>query len=249
MVGLLGTIAAAGIVALPVGTLTARMYHRYQMTSAVADVQATVLATRMLAVRSGSNAIFSVDVPNRRVVTWVDTNGNFGQDADEPTRVQFVVPPIIVFWTPFGAGGEKDGVLFDTYAGDRRTENLIVFRPDGSIIDPQCVKCNPPRMLREAAPDVPHNSIDCRGTNIPSTGLPPLHGTYNSNNGMGCRGVYMARALPASSGLLSAPSDDVFRISVDQSRSGRVTVLKWIGPKRREGLLFVPPDPAWTWFD
>ena len=247
--GLLGVVAAAGVLVLPAGALTERLYHRYQLTSAVADVRATVLATRMLAVRSGANAICSIDVANRRVVAWVDTNGNFVQDADEPTRVQFAVPAVVVFSSPFGAGGDKDGVIFDTYGGNRETRNMIVFRPDGSVVEPECVKCNPPRLLRQAAPDVPVNSVDCRGTNVPSTGLPPLHGTYNSNNGMGCRGVYMARVVSAGSGAPAVASDDVFRVSVDQGRSGRVTVLKWIGPKKRAGLLFVPPDPAWTWFD
>lgn len=247
--GLLGVLGVTGIVALPAGVLSARMYHRYQMTSAVADVKATVLATRMLAVRSGSNAVFCTDVPNHRVIAWIDKNANFIQDTDEPIRLQFVVPSVVVFWAPFGAGGDQDGVVFDTYGGDRQTQNLIVFRPDGTIVDPQCLKCTPPRILRQTAPDVPYGSVDCRGTNIPSTGLPPLHGTFNSNNGMGCRGVYMARAVPDSSGSLAAPSDDVFRISVDQSTSGRVSVLKWIGPRTRDGLLFVPPDPAWTWFD
>jgi hypothetical protein len=43
-------------------------------------------------------------------------------------------------------------------------------------------------------------------------------------------------------------SDDVFRISVDNfSRS--VSILKWAGPNTRAGVLFVPPDPAWRWFD
>lgn len=223
-----------------------RLIHRYQTTSAVREVYSLVLATRMLAVRSAQNAVVQFDIPGNQVRAWIDVNGNFVQDANEPTRLIFMVPPITRF--AFPRGGNQWDISFDGYNGDRTLTDRIVFRPDGTIVNPECTKCNSPRQIartpsRNPYPDVPFGSIDCRGTNVPSTGLPPLHATWNGNNGFGCRGVYMTRVIGTDT-----LSDDVFRISVDNfSRS--VSILKWIGPNTRGGVLFVPPNPAWSWFD
>jgi len=219
--------------------ITLRMIHRAQTTSAVREVYSIVLATRMLAVRSGSNAIVQFDLPNNQVHSWVDRNGNFVQDADEPTKNFFWVPPITRFDFPHGAG--KFDISFDTYNGNKAAKDMIVFRPDGTIMTPECTKCNSPRPLYDLAPDVPYGSIDCRGTNLPSTGLPPLHGSWNGNNGFGCRGIYMTRQA-------GGDTDDVFRISVDGFNRSP-SILKWVGPDHRNGLLFTPPSPAWNWFD
>jgi hypothetical protein len=226
-----------------------RLIHRYQTTSAVREVYSIVLATRMLAVRSAQNAVVQFDTRENRVWAWIDGNGNFSQDANEPTQLMFMVPPITRF--SFPRGGNQWDIAFDGYNGDNRLTDRIVFRPDGTIVDPECTKCNSPRQIdrrttrtgQNAYPDVPSGSIDCRGTNIPSTGLPPLHGTWNGNNGFGCRGVYMTRVIGTDT-----LSDDVFRISVDSFRRS-VSILKWVGPDTRAGVLFVPPHPAWTWFD
>ncbi len=234
-------------VSLFVGSLTVRLYRRYQMFSAVKEVQALVLATRMLAVRQNQNAILFTDLPNHRIYSWVDKNRNFKQDADEPTVNVFVVPPIVDFsMPPNGQIDGKDSVSFDKYLGNPQLFDMIVFQPDGTIVPPEDQNSNAPRRPDAYTADIPFGSIDCRGTNIPSTGLPPLHGQWNANNGMGCRGIYMAKRIPTG----TAPSEDVFRISVDDlGRTGRVTLLKWIGSNERAGLFFVPANPGWHWVD
>jgi hypothetical protein len=223
--------------------LTLRLIRRSQTTATVREVYATVLATRMLAVRSGSNAIVAFDLPSGVVRAWIDTNGNFQQEQDgtEPTKIFFWASPSITRFA-FPRGGGSLDIAFDTYNGDKKLANIIVFRPDGTVVSPECAKCNAPTQLYQTAPDVPYGSISCRGTNLPSHGLPPLHGTWNGNNGFGCRGIFITRMVG------DQKTDDVFRISVDD-RGGRVSLLKWVGPDSRNGLLFTPPNPAWTWFD
>ncbi len=236
---------AAGL--LFASSLTIRLYRRYQMVAAVEGVRALVLATRALAVRSNQNAILFVDLPRHRVYSWVDKNQNFRQDADEPTFNVLVIPPIVDFsMPPNGAVDGGNSVSFDTYAGNAALVDMVVFQPDGTIVPPQQLRSNAPRKPFAYTADIPYGSIDCRGTNLPSTGLPPLHGQANGNNGMGCRGIFMAKRVPGD----TIPSDDVFRISVDDlGRSGKVTLLKWIGKNNRAGLYFVPANPAWNWFD
>jgi type II secretory pathway pseudopilin PulG len=242
----LAVLVVLAIVVLISGQNMLRLIHRYQTTSAVREVYSIVLATRMLAIRSTQNAVVQFDIAGNSVHAWVDGNGNFVQDSNEPTRLIFMVPPITRF--SFPRGGNQWDVAFDGYNGNRTLTDRIVFRPDGTIVSPECTKCNSPRQIARTSshnsyPDVPFGSIDCRGTNIPSTGLPPLHGTWNGNNGFGCRGVYMTRVIGTST-----LSDDVFRISMDDFRRS-VSILKWVGPNTRAGVLFVPPDPAWIWFD
>lgn len=242
----LAVLVVFTIAVLIAGQNMLRLIHRYQTTSAVREVYSVILATRMLAIKSARNAVVQFDVPGNSVRAWIDNNGNFAQDADEPTRLIFMVPPITRF--SFPRGGNQWDVAFDGYKGDRTLTDRIVFQPDGTIVRPECTKCNSPREIPRASrrnlyPDVPAGSIDCRGTNVPSTGLPPLHGTWNGNNGFGCRGVYMTRVIGTST-----LSDDVFRISIDDFRRS-VSILKWVGPDTRGGVLFVPPNPAWIWFD
>jgi hypothetical protein len=229
------------------GSLTVRLYRRYQMLAAVREVHSLVLATRMYAVRSNQNAILFVDLPNHRVRSWLDKNQNFSQDANEPTLMQLEIPPIVDFAMPQNLQVDgQNAVSFDKYNSDNRLVDMIVFQPDGQIVPPSGQNSNPPRKPDAYTADIPYGSIDCRGTNIPSTGLPPLHGQANGNNGMGCRGIYMAKRVPGG----TQPSEDVFRISVDDfGRSGKVTLLKWIGSQNRGGLFFVPPNPGWNWFD
>jgi Tfp pilus assembly protein FimT len=242
---LLLVLAILAVVIVLAGTLTVRLYRRYQMLAAVREVHAMVLATRMHAIKHERNAILLVDLARRRVHSWVDDNGNFAQDAAEPTRTQLQVPTIVAFAMPHNLKvDDRDAVSFDTYRGDKNLTDMIVFMPDGRAVPPQANNSNAPRKPDAYPPDIPYGSIDCRGTNIPSTGLPPLHGAANGNNGMGCRGIYMSKRM------FGDASDDVFRISVDDlGRSGKVTLLKWIGPNSRNGLMFVPPSPAWIWFD
>jgi Tfp pilus assembly protein FimT len=242
---LLIVLAILAVVIVLSGTLTVRLYRRYQMLAAVREVYSIVLATRMHAIKHARNAIVLVDLARRRVHSWVDDNRNFVQDAGEPTRTQYQVPTVVVFAMPHSLKvDDGDAVSFDTYEWDKNLTDRIVFMPDGRAVPPGGNNSNAPRKPDAHTPDIPFGSIDCRGTNIPSTGLPPLHGTANGNNGMGCRGIYMSKRM------FGEPSDDVFRISVDDlGPSGKVTLLKWIGRNSRNGLYFVPPNPAWTWFD
>jgi prepilin-type N-terminal cleavage/methylation domain-containing protein len=247
IVELMVVLALVATATLFVGTLTVRLYRRYCLFSAAKQVQYLVLATRMQAIRRNQNAVLFVDLANRRVFSFADPNGNFAQDAGEPILNEFVVPPVVVFARPpQNTVDGADAVSFDGYAGNVRLVDMIVFTPDGKIVPPQGNDSNAPRSPPSNPPDIPYGSIECRGTNVPSTGLPPLHGQANSNNGMGCRGIFMGR-LTANG---TAFSDDVFRISADDvGPSGRVTILKYIGSQNREGLYFVPPNPGWIWFD
>lgn len=240
-------LALVATASLFVGTLTVRLYRRYYLFSAVKQVQYLVLATRMQAVRRNQNAILFVDLANRRVFSWADPNANFLHDAGEPILNQFVVPPGVIFTRPpQNRVDGPDAVSFDGYRGNARLVDMIVFTPDGRIVPPQGGDSNAPRSPPSNPPDIPFGSIECRGTNFPSTGLPPRHGRANGNNGMGCRGIFMGRRTANGRAI----SDDVFRISADDvGPTGRVTLLKWIGSQSREGLYFVPPYPGWIWFD
>lgn len=236
-----------GIISLFVGSLTVRLYRRYYLFSAAKQVQYLVLATRMQAVRRNQNAVLFVDLASHRLYSWADPNGNFLRDAGEPILSHFVVPPGVVFTRPpQNRVDGSDAVSFDGYGGNVRLVDMVVFSPDGTIVPPQGSDSNAPRSPPSYPPDIPNGSIECRGTNVPSTGLPPLHGQANGNNGMGCRGIFMGRPTPDGTAI----SDDIFRISADDlGPSGRVTLLKWIGSQSREGLYFVPPNPGWIWLD
>jgi hypothetical protein len=240
-------LTLAGTASLFAGTLTVRLYRRYSLFAAAKQVQYLVLATRMQSIRRNQNAVLFVDIANRRVFSFADPNGNFVRDAGEPILNEFVVPPVVVFSRPpQNQVDGADAVSFDGYAGDGRLVDMIVFTPDGKIVPPQGNDSNAPRPPPSYPPDIPYGSIECRGTNVPSTGLPPLRGQANGNNGMGCRGIFMGRMTANGSAL----SDDIFRISADDlGPSGKVTLLKWIGSENREGLYFVPSNPGWTWFD
>jgi len=250
IVELLAVIALLTMAMLVVGALSHQLHWRYRVISAVREVHATVLATRMQAVKRNRNVILFVDMANHRLESWADNLPyNFRRDTNEPIINQFVVPPIVVFRSaPSGQINGPDAVTFDEYNGDKSLVDRIVFRPDGTIAEPQGINGNPPQRPGSYTAEIPFGSIECRDTNIPSTGGGPVGGEENGNNGVRCRGIFLADQERGG------PSRNVFRISVDDfGRSGRVSILKWLpqGPQQAQGgggWDFVPPNPAWKWF-
>ncbi len=216
------------IVLLFAGAYTVRLYHRYRMKSAVREVQALVLATRMQAVKLNQNVVLFVDIANRRLYSWADKAPyNFIQDAGEPTLNQYMLPGFVVFrQTPSGPIDGPDTVAFDMYNGNAALVDRIVFQADGSLVTPQAPNSIPPSRPAPYTVNVPYGSVDC-----------VLPGQ--------CRGIYLADRT--SGGV----TRNVFRISVDDfGRSGKVSVLKWL-PRPQGGnpseFDFVPFP--WQWQD
>ncbi len=216
------------IVVLFAGAYSVRLYYRYRMKSAVREVQALVLATRMQAVKLNQNVVLFVDIANRRFSSWADKPPyNFIQDADEPTLNQYMLPGFVVFrQTPSGPIGGPDTVAFDTYSGNAALVDRIVFQGDGSLVPPQAPNSIPPQAPSPYTVAVPYGSVDCT--------LPGQ-----------CRGIYLADR--PGGGV----SRNVFRISVDDfGRTGKVSTLKWL-PRPQGGnpneFDFTPPP--WRWQD
>lgn len=108
-------------------------------------------------------------------------------------------------------------VAFDQYNGNAGLVHMVVFQGDGTLVAPGAAYATAGNQVGHADPEV-----DCGG---------------------GCRGVFLANRnilYPAGT-----PSPlDVFRLSVDQAGSGKVSRLKL-----RAGSSTYVPGPPWVWYD
>ncbi len=230
MIELTVALAIAAILLLFVAPYLFRIYRRERLKSAVREVHAVVLATRMEAVKRNRNAVLFVDVANRRIFSWTENLPyNFVQDAGEGTIHEYMLPGFVILrYPPDGPVDGPNAVAFDMYNGDAALVDRVVFRGDGTLVDPQAVNSKPPQK-----PDspVPYLSVDCKVRSGPGPGE--------------CRGIYLTDRTT------TADEQNTFRISVnDYGQSGKVSLLKWLPQSQGGGggeENFVPPP--WTWVD
>ncbi len=222
-------LALLAIVLLFLYPFLQELHARYRLVSIVRQITTMVHATRMKAITSCQNAILHVDVANSRVYGWVDNNPpNFKQDPDELTTHQYVIPPDIVYrQPPSGPVNGPDTVGFDTFNGDKSLVDLIVFRCDGTLVQPESPNSVPALKPRKYTATVPPGSANCL-------------------NSQQCRGIHLADRFRTG----EVGRRNLFRITVDDfGSSGRITVGKWV-PFKEGGnpgeTDWVPPP--WHWY-
>lgn len=205
------------------------LHARYRLVSIVRQITAMVQATRMQAIMACQNSILHVDTANSRVYSWVDSNGNFRQDLPtERTTHQYVIPPDIVYrQPPSGPVNGPDTVGFDTYNGDKSLVDLIVFRCDGTLVQPESPNSVPALKPKKYTATVPPGSANC-------------------HNSQQCRGIHIADRYRTG----AIGQRNLFRITVDDfGRSGRISIGKWV-PFKEGGnpgeTDWVPPP--WNWY-
>ena len=116
----------------------ARAVRHAKLRSSVQEIYSLVLATRMQAVKRNSQVILLVDLDNRRIVSWADrTPYNYKQDANEPTINSYGIPGSISFRALGNDANSAQSVAFDTYEGKKKLVDMIVFRGDGTLLQPE----------------------------------------------------------------------------------------------------------------
>ncbi|MEO8191663.1 MAG: hypothetical protein ABI682_15120 [Acidobacteriota bacterium] len=229
LIGVIGIMTMVAGIGIPI---LIRFVKRENLRAPVREVHSIVLAARMQAARRNQQVIVSVDLPNHRVFSWVDNLPyNYTYTVGETVLADYHVPDKVVFrMAPSGgAVDDADAVAFDTYLGINTRVDLIVFRPDGTILPPEAgnsirpvLPGSPPGSSYTAY--VPAGSVNCVA---------------------GCRGIYMAD----NDATGDFPNRNVFRISVDDTGStGKVTLLKWLPSSEgaNAGEVNFVPSP-WRW--
>jgi prepilin-type N-terminal cleavage/methylation domain-containing protein len=215
------SIATSFAAELPRGVL-----RRERVKSAAREIQSVVLATRMEAVRRNTKVVLHVDLEKRELTSWAERGvPNFVQDPGEKTITRYGIPGSVLFRGADGRVDGPDAVSFDTYAGDRRLTDRLVFDGDGSLVSPQAENSRLPAKPRSYGPVVPYASVDC----------PPAR----------CRGIFF------SDHAGGRPGRNLFRVSVDGAWNvGRVSLLKWVPPEEggNTGETDFAPSP-WRWVD
>jgi Tfp pilus assembly protein FimT len=230
MIETLVVLVLAGILAAITAPFIERTVRHERLRSAVREVYSIVLAARMQAVKRNTQVVVKFDLPNRFVYSWSDDLPyNYTRDAGEEMLSSFRVPEWIYFrQAPNGAGVDSaSAVAFDTYNGNAGLVDMIVFRGDGTILNPQSGTSGKPRKPGTLTATVPSGSIDC-----------------NSGGGR-CRGIYMSDQPTGGDN----PDRNTFRISVDDFGStGRASLLKWISTAEggNGGEANYVPAP-WNW--
>ncbi|MEP6802103.1 MAG: prepilin-type N-terminal cleavage/methylation domain-containing protein [Acidobacteriota bacterium] len=232
MIELVIVIAILGIVVGIAIPTFMRFVRRENLRAPVREVHSIVLAARMQAAKRNQQVIVFFDMTNHRVTSWADNLPyNYIQDVAEPLLADFHVPDKIVFRkAPNGAAvNDADAVAFDTYLGNAARVDMIVFRPDGTILPPEAANS-----IRPVLPGSPPGSSYT--STVPAGSV---------NCAAGCRGIYMSD----NDSTGDFPNRNTFRISVDDTGStGRVTLLKWL-PTSEGGnggeVNFVPTP--WRW--
>jgi prepilin-type N-terminal cleavage/methylation domain-containing protein len=234
LIELLIAVLILGILVAFASPFFMRIFRRERLRSAVQEVYSLVLAARLQAVRRNQQVVVFVDLTNRQIVSWADNLPyNYVQDAPEPTINQWQIPDYVFFrYAPSGgAVDDAAAVTFDAYPGAAGAADRIVFRPDGTIVQPLCGFCKSAKKPGTYTATVPPGSIDC-------------------NPGDRCNGIYVA-----DNPLTGATANrNVFRISVDDfvapgfAGSGKVSLLKWLPASQggNAGETNYVPQP-WTW--
>lgn len=221
-------VAAAIVVSVFLFTLAYlhTIVRRERMKTAVREIYALVLATRMQAVRRSANVVLQIDLARRELTSWAETSpANFVLDDSEPILSYYHLPDFLVLRTVQGEVDDANSVAFDEYAGDASLVDRIVFRTNGGLVIPEASNSAPPGRPAKTTVAVPVTSVNCR------TG--------------GCRGIFL------SDRTNTGARRNLFRISVDDfGRVGKASLLKWVPPEQggNNGEQdFVPPP--WKWVD
>ena len=224
---LIAVIVIGILITAVITPYVSRLYRRQRLMTVVREIESLVLATRMQAVKRNQQVILKIDPVNRLAWSWADVNGNFAQDAGEPTINQYTIPNQVFFrQAPNGAAvNSPSAVAFDMYNGNSALVDMIVFLGNGTVVPPQSSASQPATRPTYSA-TVLHGAVDCSPR---------------------CRGVYIADTASGT----NQPDRNCFRISVDDFGStGRVSLLKWL-PTSRGGnageVNYVPPP--WEWYD
>jgi type II secretory pathway pseudopilin PulG len=238
-------IVVIGIFGLMVAVATPyflKVGRHYRLLGQVHEIQSTLMAARMQAIKRNQQVVVQFYVSDSTkcpgggscVITFVDNNRNFVQNAGEPTIGTYAITQEqrTFFLNPTNPGSAVRGIAFDTYAGNGALVDLIAFQGDGTTVSPQAAYC--------ARPTCPGGSPCVYTVKVPS-------GSINCPAG-DCRGIYITN--DPSTAVID--NRDVFRISVDDFGSnGKVSVLKWL-PTAHGGnaseVNFVPGSP-WIWLD
>lgn len=220
----LSALAIFSVVTSFAAELPRNVLPRERVRSAAREIHTLVLASRMEAVRRNTNVVMHLDLEKRQITSWAETDRrNFEQDAGEKTISSYHIPDAVVFRGVTGSVDSSDAVAFDTYAGERKLADRLVFRGDGSLEPPQAANSRLPGRPRSYGPGIPYSSVAC-----------PLSG---------CRGIYFSDRAG------SGPGRNLFRVSVDDAgQVGRVSLLKWVPPEDggNAGESDFAPAP-WKW--
>ncbi len=232
MIELVIVIAILGIIAAISIPTFMRFVRRERLRAPVREVHSIVMAARMQAAKRNQQVIVAFDLANHRVTSWADNLPyNYVQNAGEVMLSDYHVPDKVVFrMAPNGgAVNDADAVGFDTYLGIGARVDMIIFRPDGTILPPEA-----PNSIRPVLPGSPPGSAYT--ATVPAGSV---------NCAAGCRGVYMSD----NDSTGDFPNRNTFRISVDDTGStGRVTLLKWLPSSEggNAGEVNFVPGP-WRW--
>ena len=223
-------IVVATIVCLLAGPYLFRLWRRERLRMAAQEVFTLVVAARLKAVNLNRRVVLLINPSTRLVTAWTDSAPfNFQQDPEEPTILHQRLRQGVFFLSPNGDEvNGPDSVAFDTYAGNREIVDRVVFRPDGTLVNPQAPNSKPPMRPAAYTATVPFGSLNC-------------------NPGNSCRGIYISdrnRADPEA-------TPNTFRVSVsDFGPTGRASLLKWVPPSEGGNPgenNYVPPP--WRWAD
>ena len=147
-------IALAAIVTSVTMPQMNRLLRHARLRSAVREMYAIVLATRMQAVKRDTQVVMYVDMNRRSVRTWADkTPYNYIQDANEPTINSYMLPQNVYI----------QSVNFDWYGGDKSLKDMVVFQGDGTPVDPQKKAGKQAARPTPYTATVPPGSVDCKG--------------------------------------------------------------------------------------
>jgi hypothetical protein len=166
-------IAIFGAVSLFAGAYLYTILHRERIKGTARNVHSLVLGSRLQALRLERYVVLGVDVGARELVSWVDDPPeNFERDRDERVLASFRIPEPVALRAVGGPVGGPDSVSFDKYQWNDALVDRIVFRGDGSLVNPQAPNSRPPMRPARVTTSVPSASVNC----------PPA----------GCRGIFLA---------------------------------------------------------
>jgi len=223
-------IAVMGLFGVMLVVTTPFLFHIYKrekLRSAVQEVYAQVLATRMQAVKRNLPVVMFINLANRTITTWADLPPyDYVQNAGEPTINQWTLPDFLLFtYAPGGAVDAPKAIAFDQYIGNGGLVDRIIFLGDGTLLAPQAANSVQPAKPGVYTATVPVGSINCAANT--------------------CRGIFMS-----DRDSTFEPNRNVFRISVDDfGVSGKASLTKWL-PTSLGGNAgetdYVPGSP-WIW--
>jgi Tfp pilus assembly protein FimT len=222
-------MALIGFGAAVAGPFIFKIMKRERLRSDASEIYAQVLAARMQAVKRNNPVVLFFDLPNRQIISWADLPpNNFTQDVNEPTINRYQVPSYVLFsFAPSGVTDGPNAVSFDTYLGNAAVVDRIIFRGDGTLLQPQATNSAQPARPGTYTTTVPNGSINCVSSQ--------------------CRGVYISDRDSSAD-----PKRNVFRISVDDfGISGKASLLKYLPPGAggNGGEVNYVPGSPWPWLD